>query len=109
MPARAISSAAAATTSRVHGRPASACSAASARSGVAATPPRPILIDSTVPPPAPPAVPVLSPSLSAYATATPEMSSNRRLAILWNAVTGATGSGMRIVLISSSGRLTLCR
>ena len=34
------------------------------------------------------------------------MSSNRRLAILWNAVTGATGSGIRIVLISSSGRLT---
>ena len=77
-----------------------ACSAASARMGVAATPPRPIKIDSTE---------RAGLIRSAYATATPEMSSNRRLAILWNAVTGATGSGMRIVLISSSGCLTLCR
>ena len=37
------------------------------------------------------------------------MSSNRRLAILWNAATGATGSGIRMVLISSSGRLTVRR
>ena len=50
-----------------------------------------------------------SPSLSAYATATPEMSSNRRLQILWNAVTGAMGSGILIVLISSPGCRTLCR
>ncbi|MGZ4432310.1 MAG: hypothetical protein ACXVW7_01565 [Trebonia sp.] len=41
--------------------------------------------------------------------ATLEMSSNRRLAILWKAVTGASGSGMRIVVISSSGRLTHSR
>ena len=42
-----VSSAAAATTSRVHGRPVSASSAASARSGVAATPPSPIRIAAT--------------------------------------------------------------
>ena len=42
-----LRTAAAATTSRVHGLPASACSAASARIGVAATPPSPIKMDST--------------------------------------------------------------
>ena len=41
--------------------------------------------------------------------ATLEMSSNRRLAILWNAVSGASGSGIRTALISSSGRRTVCR
>ena len=36
-------------------------------------------------------------------TATLEMSSNRRLAILWKAVIGASGSGIRTARISSSG------
>ena len=47
-----------------------------ARSGVAATPPSPIAARATTP----------SATSSAKATATLEMSSNRRLAILWNAV-----------------------
>ena len=45
----------------------------------------------------------------AKATATEEMSSKRRLAILWKAEIGATGTGSVIVLISSSGRLTVWR
>ena len=70
-----------------------------ARIGVAATPPRPILTSWTTP----------SASRRAYATAALEMSSKRRLAILWNALTGATGVGTRMILISSSGRSTVCR
>ena len=45
------------------------------------------------------------PAAGANATATLEMSSNRRLAILWKAVIGATGVGIRTVLISSPGPL----
>ena len=40
---------------------------------------------------------------SAKPTATLEMSSNRRLAILWKAVIPASGSGIRTALISSPG------
>ena len=40
---------------------------------------------------------------SAKAMATLEMSSNRRLAILWKATVGASGSGMRTARISSPG------
>jgi hypothetical protein len=46
---------------------------------------------------------------SAKPTATLEMSSNRRLAILWNAAIGATGSGIRTARISSPGCMTLVR
>ena len=46
---------------------------------------------------------------SANATATLEMSSNRRLAILWNAVSGASGNGTRTALISSPASRTLRR
>ena len=79
--------------------PARNASVADARSGVAATPPSPILMSDTVPPS----------SRRAKPTATLEMSSNRRFAILWNALIGATGSGIRITLISSPGRFTVCR
>ena len=67
-----------------------------ARSGVAAAPPIPILISATVP---------SSPRLSAYATAMLEMSSKRRLAILWKArQRGQRPRHQRRLLISSSGR-----
>ena len=45
---------------------------------------------------------------SAKPTATLEMSSNRRLAILWNAASPASGSGIRTARISSPGRRTVC-
>ncbi len=72
---------------------------ASARSGVAATPPRPIRARTTVP----------STTSSAKPTATLEMSSKRRLATLWNAAMPASGSGIRTARISSSGRSTVWR
>ena len=61
------------TVSVVHGRPSSAASVARARTGVAATPPSPIRALTTTP----------SRTSRAMAAATLEMSSNRRLAILW--------------------------
>ena len=69
---------------------------ASARIGVAATPPSPIRALRTSP----------SATSSAKATATLEMSSNGRLAILWNAVKPAAGSGTTTSVISSPGRRT---
>ncbi len=99
VPSRPSTAAASRTVSAVHGRPSSACSVAVARSGVAATPPSPMATRSTTPP-------VTS---RAKATATLEMSSNRRLAILWKATVGASGNGMRTALISSPGSRTLCR
>ena len=70
-----------------------------ARSGVAATPPSPIAARVTTP----------SRTSSAKATATLEMSSNRRFAILWKAAIGASGSGIRTARISSPGSLTVVR
>ena len=67
-----------------------------ARSGVAATPPSPIAARATTP----------SRTSRAKATATLEMSSNRRLAILWKAASGATGSGIRTARMSSPGSRT---
>ena len=81
------------------GLPTSASSVAVARTGVAATPPRPMAASVTTP----------SRTSSANATATLEMSSNRRLAILWNAASGASGSGIRTDLISSAASRTLRR
>ena len=68
---------------------------ASARIGVAATPPRPMRAWVTVP----------SAMSSAKATATLLMSSNGRLAILWNAVRGAA-EGTTTSVISSPGART---
>ena len=48
-------------------------------------------------------VPFRPPAVQVKAIATLEMSSKRRLAILWNALSGATGVGIRIDLISSPG------
>ena len=99
VPSRAITSAAAATVSPFHGRPSNAASVASARIGVAATPPRPILARRTV----------RSATSSANPTATPEMSSNRRFATLWKATSGLPGSGTRTARMSSSGSRTVSR
>ena len=74
------------------GRPSSAASVASARTGVAATPPSPMRAAFTLP----------SDSSMANPTATLEMSSKCRFAILWNAVIPAVGSGTRTARISSS-------
>ena len=72
---------------------------ASARTGIAATPPSPMRALATT----------RSSTSRANPMATLEMSSKRRLAILWNAASRASGSGMRTALISSSARRTLCR
>ena len=76
--------------------PSSACSVAMARIGVAATPPRPIRARVTAP----------SAMSRAKATATLLMSSNGRLAILWNAVVVAAGAGTTTSVISSPGART---
>ena len=94
VPSSASTSAAARTVSSVQGWPTSAASVARARIGVAATPPSPI---------ARPAHDAVG-HVEREATATLEMSSKRRLAILWNAVSRASGRGrIRISLISSPG------
>jgi hypothetical protein len=72
---------------------------ARARTGVAATPPRPIRARRTTPPR----------TSRAKAIATLEMSSKRRLATLWKAASPAGGSGTRTARISSSARRTLRR
>ena len=69
---------------------------ARARIGVAATPPSPIRARVTAP----------SAMSRAKATATLLMSSNGRLAILWNAVVVAAGSGTTTSVISSPGART---
>src|SRR4249919_2779912 len=94
VPSAASTSAAASTAASFHGWPTRAASVANARSGVAATPPSPIRTCPTTP----------SSNRTAYPTATLEMSSKRRLAILWKAISGASGRGIRIALISSLGR-----
>ena len=96
VPARPSTSAAASTVSWVHGRPSRAASASSARIGVAATPPSPIRAFATMP----------SRTSIANPTATDEMSSKARFAILWNAVSSAAGSGTTTSVISSPGRRT---
>jgi hypothetical protein len=84
------------TVSRDQGRPSRAVSVSRARIGVAATPPRPMRALTTSP----------STTSMAYPTATLEMSSKRRLAILWKALISASGNGMRTDLISSSALRT---
>ena len=91
VPSPASTRAAASTVSASQGRPSSAASVASARMGVAATPPSPIRALRTWP----------SATSTANATATLLMSSNGRLAILWNAAVVAAGSGTTISVISS--------
>ena len=76
--------------------PRAPASVASARIGVAATPPSPMRALVTVP----------SAMSSANATATLLMSSNGRLAILWNAVVVAAGRGTTTSVISSPGART---
>ncbi len=72
---------------------------ASARIGVAATPPRPIRARVTTP----------SSTRSATPTATLLMSSKRRFAILWNPVIGLRGNGTRTARMSSSVPRTVVR
>ena len=76
--------------------PSSAASVASARIGVAATPPRPMRALRDRP----------SATSIAKATATLLMSSKGRLAILWNAIVVLAGRGTTTSVISSSGRRT---
>ena len=99
VPSPAITSAAARTVSADHGRPTRAASVSRARTGVAAMPPSPMHARLTTP----------SVTSRAKPTATLEMSSKRRLAILWNAVRGASGLGRRICVMSSPAARTLCR
>ena len=96
VPSPARTRAAASTVSSFQGCPSSACSVAMARIGVAATPPRPMRARVTVP----------SAMSRANATATLLMSSNGRLAILWNAVVVAAGRGTTTSVISSPGART---
>ena len=91
VPSPDSTTAAASTVSSVHGRPVSTASVARARIGVAATPPRPIRTAPTTP---------FSTS-RAKATATLEMSSYLRLAILWKATIAGCPPGTRTARISS--------
>ena len=99
VPSPRITTAASSTVCSVQGWPSSAASVANARIGVAATPPSPMRARVTTP----------SSMSSANPMATLEMSSARRLAILWNAVSPASGRGIRMALISSPGRRAVLR
>ena len=96
VPSPASTRAADSMVSSSQGLPSRACSVAVARIGVAATPPRPMRALVTAP----------SSMSSANATATLLMSSNGRLAILWNAVVVAAGRGTTTSVISSPAART---